>query len=183
MNRAIIDIETGGFSKEKNGICEIGMLIIDDQYRVIGQFCTLIQPYPREGSDELVTYEDKAMAVNGITMDMLSDCDFHPTYVCNIINFLLIQNQVDTFIGHNIDVFDKPWLGYFFKSWGGDRSLDFNTVATEDTLTIAKELLPGLTSHSLPNLCKHFGITNHSSHRAMGDCMATLEVYKILKQI
>lgn len=178
--KAIIDIETGGFSKEKNGICEIGMLIIDDQYRVIGQYSALIKPYQRKNTQELVSYQDKAMAVHGITMDMLNDSGMNPYDVVECIEVLISMYGIDVFIGHSIDKFDKPWINYFFKMY---TCMANQILNTEDTLTMAKELLPGLTSHSLPNLCKHFGITNHSSHRAMGDCMATLEVYKILKQI
>lgn len=33
--KAIIDIETGGFSITKNGVCEIGMLVIDDNLNVV----------------------------------------------------------------------------------------------------------------------------------------------------
>lgn len=179
MNKAIIDLETGGFSKEKNGICEIGLIVIDDQCRVVSQYSTLIKPYIRKDGTEPVSYKDKSMAVHGITIDMLEDNGLYSVYVCEHIKFVFALHNVSVFIGHNIDVFDKPWMNTFFEV----SSIPFQITNTEDTLKLAKELLPDLKSHSLPNLCLHFGITNNSAHRAMGDCMATLEVYKILKQI
>lgn len=36
-------------------------------------------------------------------------------------------------------------------------------------------------SNTLESVCEYFGVVNPDSHRALGDCYATLEVYKKLK--
>jgi len=77
--KAVIDIETGGFSKEKNGICEIGIIAVDENNIETGSLNVLINPYTRplefqEEPNQLVSYKDDAMAVHGITLDELLHC-------------------------------------------------------------------------------------------------------------
>ena len=52
-----------------------------------------------------------------------------------------------------------------------------------DTLIIAKAYLQDVSSKSLENLCKYYGIDNKSAHRAIGDVEATIELfYKLQNQ-
>ena len=49
-----------------------------------------------------------------------------------------------------------------------------------DTLRLARRLLSSLPSKGLSKLTKHFGITVHGRHRALGDAVATAELLVIL---
>ncbi len=67
---AFIDIETGGFSIEKNGVCEIFTVVIPETPDMTNiDYHCLIKPYKRPNSDELVSYKNDAMAVNGIKVE------------------------------------------------------------------------------------------------------------------
>lgn len=177
MNRAIIDIETGGYSVTKNGICEIGMLIIDEKFKVIFSDSWIIEPYLRPESTDYVSYKADAMAVHGITLKELTTSGLTPKYVCDRIEYLIMEFGVQIFVGHNIKAFDAPRMNHFFKRFGRDQ---INFSNCEDTISISRKINKDLKSHSLPNLCEFYGIMNESAHRALGDCRATLEVYKRL---
>ncbi len=182
MNKAVIDIETGGYNKEKNGLCEIGIIAIDEHHNEIDSLSVLIKPYEREThlqefEGQLVSYKDQAMEVNGLTVDQLLKDGVEPEEACAMIDYFLESNHVESFIGQNIDRFDRPWLAYFFGRFFQPSPIMFDE--TECTMKIAKEQLD-LKSYSLEALCNHFDIVNEESHRAVGDCRATLEIYKRL---
>lgn len=174
MNRAIIDLETGGFSITKNGVCEIGVIIIDENYNVqLHQNNWIIKPYKRPDSDEIVSYKDDAMAIHGITMSEIEN-GFDVKFVCESLISYLNCYQVKTLIGHNIKLFDNPRLKYLVERFTVHQ-FDFDIL---DTLDESKKIGLNLESYSLESLCKHYGITNNDSHRALGDCYATLELLK-----
>jgi DNA polymerase III epsilon subunit-like protein len=181
--KAVIDIETGGYSKDKNGICEIGIIIINDNNEEVAEYSTLIKPYLRSRSiaefvGEHVSYKDDAMSINGLNVDQLLEEGKEIREVCEEIEYFLMKHgSVRQFIGQNAKAFDCKWLNYIFDRFLQPLPIDFSNV--EDTMKMAKESLQ-LESYSLKSLCEHFNITNENSHRAVGDCRATLEVYKNL---
>lgn len=179
MNRAIIDIETGGFSITKNGVCEIGVLIINEYYEELTHHYWLIKPYTRPDSDELVSYKEDAMAVNGISMEEIEN-GFDVATACFNLFSNLQKFQVKTLIGHNIRLFDFPRIQYISQRFiNYDLSVDYDIL---DTLEESKKQCLNLESYSLESLCKHFTITNNDSHRSLGDCYATLELLKKLNK-
>ena len=176
MNVAIIDIETGGFSISKNGVCEIAVMAFTPTFEVLEEYQSYIKPYQRElGSDELVSYKEDSMAVNGITMDQLengNDVD------CVIIEFFqfLERNKVSTIIAHN-KAFDIPRLNYLGKRFA---AMDLDHLEQLCTLELSKCHAHGLANHKLETMCKYFGIVNEQAHSALGDVKATFELYKKL---
>jgi len=176
MNKAIIDIETGGFSITKNGVVEIGVLIIDENHVPITEHNWIIKPYTRPDSDELVSYKDDAMAVHGITIDEIEKGTELEEVIRQLID-ILVEYNTTTFIGHNVKTFDLPRLKYLFEKCNAPNFLDRFDV--KDTLEICREHL-SLPCNKLESICEHFGIDNTDKHRALGDCYATLEVYKRL---
>lgn len=177
--KAFFDIETGGFSITKNGVCEIGLIVIDDNYNYIDTFYSLIKPYKREDSDELVSYKDDAMAINGLTVEQLErDGEEIIIVLLDLINALK-SNNVTEIIGHNSKVFDTPRIDYLLTRF---LKCDLSFLKQEDTMEIAKLKLK-LPSYSLESLCKHFGIVNEKQHSALGDVMATIELYKQLMKL
>jgi len=173
--KAILDIETGGFSITKNGICEIGILIINDAFETVEERSFIIQPYTRPDSEELVSYKEDAMSVNGISMEEIENGEI-VTLVCEALCKMLMDHRVKTLIGHNLRKFDFPRLEYLIDRF---TQHDFS-FEIEDTLELCRENL-NLSCNKLGSICDHFGIDNSNSHRALGDCKATLEVYKRLK--
>lgn len=175
--KGFLDIETGGFSKEKNGVCEIALIAVDKDNNVVDEFHALIKPYPRANdTDELVSYKDDAMAIHGITLEELIEHGQEvKTVLENLIAFM-IKHNIQTIIGHKSDIFDIPRIVHLLERFT-EHSIDH--LRKIDTMTLAKDKIQ-LPSYSLPNLCAHFGIENKDSHRALGDSYATLDLYKIL---
>jgi len=172
---AILDIETGGFSITKNGICEIGMIAIDESFNEIDRLQFYIKPYLRDDLSELVSYKEDAMLVNGITIDQLEN-GIDIELACEKIVSFLNDNKIERLIGHNSDVFDIPRIEYILNRFKG---LSISAYTKHDTMKMSKSAY-NLTSYSLENLCSEFMITNKNSHSAIGDCEVTLEIFKKL---
>ena len=173
---AFLDIETGGFSITKNGVCEIGILITDQNFNKLCEFEKLIQPYCRPESEELVSYKDDAMAVNGISVDALETIGTRVDHVLLEMMEILDFNDVKTIIGHNSDAFDIPRVNHLLERFLKTELKGFHF---QDTKKIAKEKYQ-LDSYSLENLCTQFKITNQKAHSALSDAYATMELFKIL---
>ena len=169
--KAVIDIETGGFSKNKNALCEVGIVIIDENFRIIDELNILISPYGAE-------YNHHAMLIHGITIETLEKEGIPPGFACKKIRDFLEKYQTYTFIGHNIKRFDLPFLRAFFDRFSKISDL-VSFEAYEDTLIIAKTRL-NLSSYALGALCNFYHVKNEDAHSAIGDCKATLEVYRNL---
>lgn len=185
-NVAIVDIETGGFSKTKNGLCEIGLLVMDGAHKIIFEQSWVIHPYEREikfqeHAGQSVSYKSDALAVNGFTIEFLEQNGVHPTIAAQEFISALLENDCELMVAHNGQSFDIPWLEYFCNRFLGDEGappIYFKKVF--DTLTVAREKLK-LPINSLEYLCQHFKIEHNNKHRALGDCHATKELYIKLK--
>jgi DNA polymerase-3 subunit alpha (Gram-positive type) len=178
--KAFLDIETGGFSISKNGICEIAIIVVDEQLKPVDTFHTLIKPYTRaDDTEEFVSYKDDAMAINGLTIDLLINEGVDvKAAITNLVLFLIKWNVI-TLIGHNSRVFDIPRIQHLVSRFYDN--YQYFEYESEDTMLIAKEKL-NLSSYSLENLCNHFGIINTDKHSAKGDAFATIELYKRLNE-
>lgn len=175
--KGILDIETGGFSITKNGVCEIALLAVNHDNEIVGTFHTLIKPYTREaGSDELVSYKDDAMAINGLTVEQLIVEGVEVIEaMLNLKNFIIIHG-IETIVGHNSNVFDVPRVDYLL---GRFANFGVSLLAKQDTMLMAKAQHK-LPSYKLGDLCEHFGIINTDTHTAKGDAAATLQLFLIL---
>ncbi|MNR23980.1 DNA polymerase III PolC-type [compost metagenome] len=176
--KGILDIETGGYSITKNGVCEIALLAVNHNNEIVDTFHTLIKPYTREaGSEELVSYKDDAMAVNGLTIEQLIEEGVEVDEAMLDLKNFIINHGIETIIGHNSNAFDIPRVHYLL-----DRFANFGILLfpKEDTMLLARQKHQ-LPSYKLEALCEHFGIVNTDKHTAKGDTAATLELYLILK--
>lgn len=169
---AFLDIETGGFNKEKHAICEIGMVIYGGN-SIIFEKDWLIYPYWNK-SYVSVQYDPKAMEIHGIEYSDLLELGESIVRVLDEIDELLNSYSVHTLAGHNINKFDLPWLKYIDSIY---LNIDLDQYKTIDTLEISKQKLKG--SHKLEDLCDRFGIQK-GNHRALADAKASLELYKHL---
>lgn len=174
--KAFIDIETGGFSITKNGVCEIGVVITDKHLNVVSQHRWLIKPYTQEGSSELVNYKPEAMQVHGISVAELYQNGSDVKEVMQDFSRIIKDLQVVTIIGHNSIRFDVPRIEHLLNRFLGTTIKKMFHLDTQD---MAKNKY-NLPSYSLENLCSHFGIKNEKAHSALGDAYAALELYKKL---
>lgn len=172
---ALIDVETGGFSKSKNGLCEIGMLILDKDRNIIESFNSLIKPYKRPESDELVSYKPDAMAINGIKLEDLDKADSAELVAAAVEN-LLIKHNIKIIVGHNIKTMDQQWIEFFLERFG--TAYKFQKAIC--TLEIARSKKLNTIDNKLDTLCEAFNISIMNSHRALDDAHATLQLWKIL---
>lgn len=175
--KGVLDIETGGFSITKNGICEIALLAVNHQNEVFATFHTLIKPYTREaGSDELVSYKDDAMSINGLTVKKLIEEGVEVEVAMLRLKVFILTHGIEEIIGHNSNLFDIPRVDYLLNRFA---NFGIALFPKHDTMLIAKEKHK-LPSYKLVDLCKHFGIINKTEHSAKGDAGATLELFLIL---
>lgn len=179
-NIGILDIETGGFSTTKNGVCEIALLIVNnDLTEVIEEYSILIKPYTRaDDTDELVSYKDDAMAIHGITIEELEDNGVEVAIAMTEMMFVLEKNNVEIILGHNVKAFDIPKVEHLTNRFIGK---DFNNYSKICTLQLAKQHLSS-KSNKLEDLCDEFNIEKINSHRALSDCYSTFGLAKILKE-
>lgn len=185
MKYLVIDIETGGFSKKKNGICEIAFQILDEDLNLISEYQTLIKSYPRsldvqEFPGQLVSYKDDAMQVNGIDLaQMESEGKLKNVVIEDIYGIIHAQRDEIVCVGHNLENFDFPWMVEFFSKF----FVPFHKLFSSriDTLTLARSMRGKGYKNDLPTLCEDYGINHESAHRALGDVKATVELMKVLK--
>lgn len=177
--KAFIDIETGGFSISRNGVCEIAVVITDNSLVPIAEFHSLIKPYMRECGTELVSYKDEAMSINGISIEEL---ETKGSDVCEVIADIVTLFKIHSpkmLIGHNSDNFDIPRILHLCGRFHPEKDF-FTRYQQEDTMKIAKSFL-NLPSYSLASLCEYYQIVNQKAHSALSDVYAAIELYKKLK--
>lgn len=158
---AIIDIEStgGGFKGER--MIEIAAYIFDGK-KIVDEFHTLVNPGIRIPS--FIT------GLTGISDSMVKDA---PTF-SEIAAELEEITRDCIFVAHNV-LFDYGFVKQEFRRTG--RSFERQKLCT---VKLAQELLPGHDSYSLGNLCKDLKIRIKDRHRATGDALATVKLFKIL---
>ena len=174
--KAFLDIETGGYSIDKNGVCEIGLVVVNDNLEPIAQFHTYIQPYYRPCGIELVSYKDDAMAVNGLTVEKLIAEGVPLEFAMKRMQETISYYKISGLIGHNIPAFDVPRVNYIAGKCGNAGML--MGMSIECTLKMSREKWPAAKSHKQPDLLKELGIANPNAHTAIGDCLGNIELYK-----
>lgn len=78
------------------------------------------------------------------------------------------------FVAHNVN-FDYSFLKYHLAEAG--HQLNCKKLCT---IRLGRQILPGLPSYSLGNMCKAVGITIDQRHRAGGDAAATVKLFRYL---
>lgn len=158
---AILDIETTGGKFNDEGITEIAIYKFDGQ-DVVDQFITLVNPEK--------DIQPFVVQLTGIDNRMLKNAPkFH-----EIAKRIIEITKDCTVVAHNSS-FDYrilqtefTRLGYDFKS---------NTICTVE---LSRKLIPHKDSYSLGKLCKSLGIPMSDRHRASGDALATVQLFKLL---
>lgn len=175
MNKLVLDIETGGFSPKKNGLCSIGAIVVNLNNEIISKHYWLIKPYTKVDSNELMSYKEDSMAVNKLKIDELKSNGQDITSVLEELISIIAQHFIISIIGHNVIKFDLPWIEELFKRFIGSSPIFANIY---DTMVMAKD--KGHDIVNLEHLSKHYNIENNQTHNAINDCEVTLELFKKL---
>ncbi len=158
---AILDIETTGGKYNEEGITEIAIHKFDG-HTTVDQFISLINP-ERE-------IQEFVVKLTGINQKMLRNAPkFH-----EVAKQIVEITEGCIIIAHNA-TFDYRILRTEFNRLGFN--FQRNTICTVE---LSQKLLPEEESHSLGKLCRSLGIVVAGRHRANGDALATVQLFKLL---
>jgi DNA polymerase III subunit epsilon len=158
---AILDIETTGGQFNEEGITEIAIYKFNG-HEVVDQFISLVNP-----EKEIQPFVVK---LTGINNAMLRSAPKFYEVAKRIIEI----TQDCIVVAHNSS-FDYRILRTEFKRLGYDY-----IRPTLCTVELSKKLIPGQLSYSLGKLVRALGIPVTDRHRASGDALATVKLFKML---
>jgi len=158
---AILDIESTGGKFNEEGITEIAIYKFDG-HEVVDQFISLINP--ERPIDEYV------VKLTGINNNMLRTAPKFYEVAKRIIEI----TKDCVVVAHNAQ-FDYRILSTEFGRLGYDYKRQ-----TLCTVELSQKLMPEQPSHSLGKLVRSLGIPIADRHRANGDALATVELFKLL---
>ena len=158
---SILDVETTGGKFNEEGITEIAIYRFDGE-KIVDQFVSLINPE--------IPIQPFVQQLTGINDKMLINA---PKFF-QIAKRILEITENSILVAHNSS-FDYRMLKIEFERLG----YQFN-ISQLCTVKLSKKLIPDLKSYKLGNLVKNLGIPISNRHRASGDALATVELFKLL---
>ena len=161
MKYAILDIETTGGKYNEEGITEIAIYQFDG-HEVTDQFISLINPE--------IPIQPFVVNLTGINNAMLTTAPKFYEVAKRIVE--ITENCI--IVAHNA-VFDYRILRTEFERLGF--SFERKSLCTVE---LAQQLLPNQKSYSLGKLVRSLGIPLSDRHRANGDALATVQLFKLL---
>ena len=158
---AILDIETTGGQFNEEGITEIAIYRFDG-HEVVDQFISLVNPE--------IPIQPFVVKLTGINNAMLRSA---PKFF-EVAKRIIEITQDCIIVAHNAS-FDYRILRTEFRRLG--YAFDCKTLCTVE---LAKVLMPEQPSYSLGKLVRSLGIPMADRHRANGDALATVKLFKML---
>ncbi|MBZ9627525.1 GIY-YIG nuclease family protein [Psychroflexus sp. CAK57W] len=158
---AILDIESTGGKYNEEGITEIAIYKFDG-HQVVDQFISLVNPERK--------IQSFVVGLTGINNEMLHQAPKFYEVAKRIIEI----TEGCIIVAHNAK-FDYRMLRLEFDRLG--YSYERESLCT---VKLSKKLLPGFDSYSLGKLVKKLGIPITDRHRANGDALATVKLFKLL---
>lgn len=158
---AILDIETTGGQYNEEGITEIAIYKYDG-HEVVDQFISLINPEK--------PIQPFVVKLTGINNAMLRSAPKFYEVAKRIVEI----TEGCLIVAHNAQ-FDYRVLRTEFERLG--YTFDRQTLCTVE---LSQKLLPEQPSHSLGKLVRALGIPMSDRHRATGDALATVQLFKLL---
>ena len=158
---AILDIETTGGQFNEEGITEIAIYKFDG-HEIVDQFISLVNPE--------IPIQPFVVKLTGINNTMLQGA---PKFF-EVAKRIIEMTNDCIVVAHNAS-FDYRILRTEFRRLGYD--FEARTLCTVE---LSKKLLPEQPSHSLGKLVRALGIPMADRHRASGDALATVKLFKIL---
>ncbi len=158
---AIVDIETTGGKYNEEGVTEIAIYRFDG-HEVVDQFISLVNP-EREIQPFVVN-------LTGINSKMLRDAPKFYEVAKRIVEI----TEDCILVAHNAN-FDYRILQLEFKRLGFPYKRK-----TLCTVELSQKLIPEMESYKLGKLVRALGIPMSDRHRASGDALATVKLFKLL---
>ena len=158
---AIVDIETTGGKYNEEGITEIAIHKYDG-HQVVDSFISLVNP-EREIQPFVVN-------LTGINKNMLRNA---PKFY--EVAKRIIEITSDCIVVAHNSSFDYRILRTEFRRLSYEYKRE-----TLCTVELSKKLIPDLESYKLGRLCRTLGIPVTDRHRANGDAIATVKLFKML---
>lgn len=158
---AIVDIETTGGKYNEEGITEIAIYKFDG-HTIVDQFVSLVNPER--------PIQPFVVGLTGINNEMLRNAPKFYEVAKRIIEI----TEDCILVAHNAK-FDYRILRTEFDRLG--YAYTRKSICTVET---SKKLIPGMPSYSLGKLVKNLGIPIANRHRAEGDALATVQLFKLL---
>ena len=155
-----IDLETTGLNPKRDRIIEIGAVKVREG-KIVEKFQKLIDPQQ--------SLEERVEILTGITTE---DLKGQPT-IRDVLPELQEFLGEEVLLGHRV-LFDYSFLKRAFTN----EKISFERKGI-DTLKLARQFVTECESKKLESLCQHYGI-KHQAHRALGDALATVELYQKL---
>lgn len=154
----VFDIETTGFSANRDRIIEIGAVKVIEG-NIVEKYSTFVNPeIPIPFEIENLTH---------ITDDMVMDAPLIETVLPEFLEFC----KGCVLVAHNAS-FDVGFIRAKAKAQGID--INFTVV---DTVGLARVLLPNLSNYKLHIVAKALKVSLESHHRAVDDAGATAEIF------
>ncbi|UOX33571.1 GIY-YIG nuclease family protein [Flavobacterium sediminilitoris] len=158
---AILDIETTGGQYNEEGITEIAIYKFDG-HEIVDQFISLVNPEK--------PIQPFVVKLTGINNAMLRSAPKFYEVAKRIIEI----TEGCVLVAHNA-AFDYRILSTEFRRLGYTYK-----KSTLCTIELAKKLIPEQPSYSLGKLVRSLGIPIADRHRANGDAMATMKLFRLL---
>ena len=158
---AVLDIETTGGKYNEEGITEIAIHKYDG-HEVVDKFISLVNPEK--------DIQPFVVKLTGINNKMLRTAPkFH-----EVAKRIVEITEDSVIIAHNAQ-FDYRILRTEFRRLG--YNFERKTLCTVE---LSQKLLPEAESYSLGKLVRSLGIAVSDRHRANGDALATLKLFRLL---
>lgn len=161
---AVIDVETTGLSPKHERLTEVAIIIVEEG-KVVDEFSSLLNP------EKKIPY--RITQLTGINNQMVQEAP----HFFEIAKQIVQMTEGCIFVAHNAS-FDYRFIQAEFARYGFDYQRRLL-----DTVKLSRKLMPGFRSYSLGKLTSQLGIQIKDRHRALGDAMATAELFIKLLEI
>lgn len=181
MEYVVFDLETTGFSAERDRIVEIGALRCDASGKVISKYHQMVNPE--------IPIPPRATEVHGITDADVSSCPHFGLIATDFMAFLGPPHHT-SLVGHN-SVFDARFLSSHFRYYCGLQvSIGFNVFCTMELASQSPQIAmrtSGRGRVNLDALCEILKIKAPDigelgkRHRSMGDVYRTRDAWFLMR--
>jgi len=160
----VVDVETTGMAPPGHRVIEIGAVRLrytEERRRL----STLLNPGRY--------IPNRITSLTGIDGGMLRDAPLFEDIATVLWDFM----DGAVFCAHNAG-FDARFLRYEFSQWGAVPPALEEDTPSLCTMRLGRRLMPYLPNHKLDTLAGYMEIDFSARHRALGDALATAEIFR-----
>lgn len=161
MQYAVVDVETTGLRPATDRIVEIAIVALDDGGETQWSWTTLINPQRDVGPTH----------IHGIRAGDIQGAPTFGDFAGRIAQ--LLQGRM--IVAHNAEFDISHIRGSFVRAGVAD-------LVLPHVCTMEESRRQGIFPTKLSDVCDYFDVVNQHPHQAIGDAMATAEVWRELLQ-